>query len=168
MSTTERVRPDAARPGTAPPAPLATVDERRDAYPAAVKRPNPALWLYYQYEGKLPETYRDWVLHDATCTTWLLRVVLRGLVQILPFVAILLGMLIHFGGALVPALGAGLLGVLVVVRTALTSSVESVDGRLAAYGFPAVRARQTAEAAERYRPTWRREQSDHDAAPAGR
>lgn len=127
-----------------------------------MKRPNPALWLYYQYGGKLPDAYRDWVLHDATCSTWLLRVVVRGLVQVLPFAGILLGALVFFGGALVPALGAGLLGVLVVVRIALTSSVESVDGRLVAYGFPAghgsaVRARQSEEAAELYRATWRRE-----------
>ena len=127
-----------------------------------MKRPNPALWLYYQYGGTLPAAYRDWVLHDATCRTWLLRVVVRGIVQVLPFAALLLGLLVAFGGALAPALGAGLLGVLVVVRIALTSSVESVDGRLVACGFPAghgaaVRARRSEEAAELYRATWRRE-----------
>ena len=127
----------------------------------ATTRPNPVLWLYYQYGGKLPETYRGWVLHDATCRTWLARVVLRGLVQIVPIAAVLFTVFLYFGGAWAPAMGAGILGLLVVVRITLTSSVESVDGRLVTYGFPpghasAVRAREDEAAAARYRATWRR------------
>lgn len=126
-----------------------------------MKRPNPALWLYYQFGGKLPDVYRDWVLHDATCRSWLARVLLRGLLQVLPIAAALFGAFLLVGGAWGPALGAGLLGLLVVARIVLTSSVESVDGRLVEYGFPpghgsAVRAREDEAAAERYRATWRR------------
>lgn len=45
------------------------------------------LWLCYQNGGTLPAAYREWVLHDGTCRTWLLRVVLRGLVQFAPVLA---------------------------------------------------------------------------------
>lgn len=127
----------------------------------ATKRPNPLLWLYYQYGGKLSETYREWVLRDATCKTWLLRVVVRGLVQIAPIAAALLILFALSGGPWPPALGAGLLGLLVVIRISLTSSVESVDGRLARHGYPpgygsAVRNQKDEAAAARYRAVWRR------------
>jgi hypothetical protein len=101
------------------------------------RRPNPVLWLYYQYGGTLPARYRDWVLHDGTCRTWWLRVVLRGLVQIAPAMAVLIlflrGLL---GGPWPLVLGSILLGVLVYMRFALTISVDSIDSRLIRYGYP--------------------------------
>lgn len=119
----------------------------------AGRRPNPILWLYYQYGGTLPAAYRDWVLHDATCRTWLLRVVLRGLMRIAPamtvLVIILRGVL---GGPWPLVLGSSLLGVLVYLRFVLTISVDSVDSRLVRYGYPAghgtTARRQAAQARE--------------------
>ncbi|MGP4016974.1 DUF5313 family protein [Saccharopolyspora sp. 5N708] len=124
------------------------------------KRPNPVRWLYYQYGGTLPQRYREWVLHDATCKTWVLRVLLRCLIQILPLGAVLFVGLGVLGGSWPIAAGALLLGILVVVRIVLTSSVDSVDARLVRYGYPpghgsAVRRQRDAEAAERYRAIWR-------------
>ncbi|MCX2730247.1 DUF5313 family protein [Saccharopolyspora sp. NFXS83] len=128
-----------------------------------IKRPNPAWWLYYQYGGTLPEPYREWVLRDATCSTWVLRVCVRGMLHVLPLVALMFGGLYWAGGSWPIALGSVLLGVLVVLRIVLTSSVESVDARLSRHGFPpghasAVRNRMDAEAAARYRAVWRGEQ----------
>jgi len=126
----------------------------------AITRPNPAWWLYYQYGGTLPERYREWVLHDATCSTWVLRVCLRGLLHIAPLAALLLAGLVWAGGSWPLAAGSVLLGLLVVLRIVLTGSVETVDARLNRHGFPpghgsAVRSRMDAEAAERYRKAWR-------------
>ncbi|MER7084064.1 DUF5313 family protein [Saccharopolyspora kobensis] len=126
-----------------------------------VKRPGPARWLYYQFGGRLPERYRDWVLHDATCRTWVLRVLIRGLIQIAPLGALLFVALGVLGGAWPIAAGALLLGLLVVARIVLTNSVDSVNSRLVDYGFPpghgtAVRRQRDADAAERYEAVWRR------------
>jgi uncharacterized membrane protein AbrB (regulator of aidB expression) len=101
-------------------------------------RPNPVLWLYYQYGGTLPARYRDWVLHDTTCRTWWLRVVLRALVQFSPAVAVLVIILRGLlGGPWPLVLGSILLGVLVYLRFTLTISVDSIDSRLVRYGYPA-------------------------------
>ena len=103
----------------------------------ARKRPNPLLWLYYQYGGTLPASYREWVLHDATSRTWFLRVVLRAFVQLAPIMAILVIILRGvFGGPWLLVLGSILLGVLVFLRIALTLAVQNVDSRLTRYGYP--------------------------------
>ncbi|WP_017974570.1 DUF5313 family protein [Actinopolyspora halophila] len=101
----------------------------------AIDRPGPVRWLYYQYSGRLPEQYRSWVLHDATCRSWMLRVLVRGLVRILPIAALLFFLLGYFGGSWSLAAGSLLLGVLVVVRIALTGSTESVDARTVRHGY---------------------------------
>ncbi|GAA4616414.1 DUF5313 family protein [Saccharopolyspora hordei] len=128
----------------------------------SVKRPGPVRWLSYQFGGRLPEQYRDWVLHDATCRTWVLRVVVRGLVQVAPLGIVLFAALGLLGGAWPIAAGALLLGLLVVVRIVLTNSVDSVDARLVRYGFPpghgsAVRRQRDADAAARYAAVWRQQ-----------
>lgn len=128
----------------------------------SVKRPGPAWWLHYQFGGRLPGRYRDWVLHDATCRTWVLRVLVRGLIQIAPLGAVLFVALGVLGGAWPIAAGALLLGLLVVARIVLTNSVDSVNSRLVHYGFPpghgsAVRRQRDADAAERYKAVWRQQ-----------
>jgi hypothetical protein len=103
----------------------------------ARKRPNPVLWLYYQYGGTLPARYRDWVLHDGTCRTWWLRVVLRGLVQFAPVIAVLVIVLrVLLGGPWGLVLGSILLGILVYLRFTLTVSVDSINSRLFRLGYP--------------------------------
>ena len=104
----------------------------------ARKRPNPVLWLYYQYGGTLPVRYREWVLRDATCRSWFLRVVVRALVQAAPVMAVLVIFLRGvLGGPWALVLGSILLGVLVYLRFAMTLGVDSVDSRLARHGYPA-------------------------------
>lgn len=131
----------------------------------AIRRPPPWWWVYYQYGGRLPDRYREWVLHDGTCRTWLARVVLRGLVMVAPVViALFLGFGL-LGGSWYLALGAVALGVLVSARYALSYSVESVDSRLARHGYPlgygtatrqAAHQREAAADAARYQAAWRK------------
>jgi hypothetical protein len=133
-----------------------------------VKRPNPVRWLCFQYGVRLPARYRDWVLHDATCRTWLPRVLVRTLIQLTPAFVVLLVVLPLIGGAWPIALGAILLGVLVSLRLTLANAAESVDGRLVRYEFPpghGTEARKQANAAAnadeeaRYRDKWQRPES---------
>jgi hypothetical protein len=131
----------------------------------AIRRPNPVLWVYYQYRSKLPMEYRDWVLHDGTCRTWLLRVLVRGLVQVAPLVIIVFAGLVAFGdGSVLLAMGSVVLGILVSLRYALSYAEEGVNYRLARHGFPpghGSRVRRQAyqaahaEEAEQYRANWR-------------
>ncbi len=65
----------------------------------------------------------------------MLRVLVRGLVRILPIAALLFFLLGYFGGSWSLAAGSLLLGVLVVVRIALTGSTESVDARTVRHGY---------------------------------
>lgn len=129
-----------------------------------MRRPNPLLWLYYQYGGRLPPRYRDWVLHDATSRTWLVRVLLRTIVWLAPIFATLLAILVAVGGSWPIALGSILLGVLVALRFTVANAMESVDARLAKYGFPPGHASATrrardadkhAEEERQYRDKWR-------------
>jgi hypothetical protein len=53
------------------------------------KRPDPLHWLLYAFGRKLPPRYRTWVLHDLTTRTWAVRQMIRSLVQVLPFAAVL-------------------------------------------------------------------------------
>lgn len=54
-------------------------------------RPNPAQWLWYVFWGPLPDRCRIWVLYDATCSTWVVRHLVRILtVAVLPVTAVLL------------------------------------------------------------------------------
>ena len=128
----------------------------------AIRRPNPVQWIRYAYGGTLPAEYREWVLHDATCRTWMPRAFVRSLVQVSPLAAALLVGLGVLGGSWPLALGATLLGILVVVRITLSLAEQSVEGRLVRHGFPpghaaAVRRQADADAAARYRAVWRQE-----------
>lgn len=116
------------------------------------RRPNPLLWLYYQYGGKLPNTYREWVLHDSTARTWLLRVVLRAFLRLAPFlagVALLLRAVLNGPWPLI--LGSLLLGVLVYLRFVLTLAQDGTDSRLTRYGYPPGHGTAVRAAAEKER-----------------
>jgi len=53
-------------------------------------RPNPLQWLWYSYGGSLPARLNDWVLHDCTCGTWVLRQFVRSIVQLALPIAIVM------------------------------------------------------------------------------
>ncbi len=52
-----------------------------------VVRPSPLQWLRYVYVGSVPAKNREWVLHDATCRTWVLRHFVRYVVLVAPVLA---------------------------------------------------------------------------------
>ena len=47
-------------------------------------RPNPLLWIWYTFSGRLGPRYREWVLRDVTCRTRWLRQTVRAFVQVMP------------------------------------------------------------------------------------
>jgi hypothetical protein len=102
------------------------------------------------------------VLHDGTCRTWLVRVFVRGFVQVLPVAALLLGGFLLFGPGSWPlAVGAVVLGLLGMLRYVLSYSVESVNSRLSAYGYPP--GYGAAVRKERYRAEHADEQARYEA-----
>src|SRR5438067_135205 len=99
---------------------------------AEIVRPNPLQWLRYAFTGSLPHRYDDWVLHDASCSTWWLRHVARFLVQMAPFAAIAL--------VIVPAswpikIGVAAMGVVGTALFALGYVVEGAERRVEKAGF---------------------------------
>lgn len=58
-----------------------------------MNRPPFLLWLRYAFGAGLPPEYSQWVLHDATCSSWLLRHFARVVtVVVVPGVLLLLFM----------------------------------------------------------------------------
>lgn len=57
--------------------------------PAPLVRPGPLRLLAYTFGAGLPARHRTWVLHDVTAPTWVLRHLLRSVLQIVPFAAVL-------------------------------------------------------------------------------
>lgn len=41
------------------------------------RRPNPLLWIWYAFWGRLPARFAPWVLYDTTSITWVLRHIAR-------------------------------------------------------------------------------------------
>jgi hypothetical protein len=132
-----------------------------------VKRPNPMLWLWYAFGGKLPNRYREWVLHDATAPTWLVRHVARRLVFMAPIFGLLylfLAVALDFDVVTV-LLGFGL-GLYAGLYYALIFATNSVDVRVTRHGYPDEYASQVRKAlkkaehetkAARYDHKWRGE-----------
>ncbi len=57
---------------------------------AVPPRPGFVRWLGYAFGMGLPERYREWILHDTTGPTWIVRHIARALVQLaVPALAVL-------------------------------------------------------------------------------
>jgi len=114
---------------------------REDAgYPEVmvIQRPNPLQWLRYAFGGRLPDRYRDWVLHDTTSRTWLWRFALRVVVESLPWLIVAAAVLILFTPLPVGwVLGALALALLLSLYFTMTSADELTEARLVKHGFPA-------------------------------
>lgn len=68
--------------------------ERDDSQPGgAPARPGVLRWLWYAVSGRIPRSYRVWVLYDLTCRTWPLRQLAKLLVPLIPVVGVLLAVL---------------------------------------------------------------------------
>jgi hypothetical protein len=94
-------------------------------------RPNPLRWLWYAVGGRLPDTYREWVLYDLTRRTWVFRHFARALVQhsvwlLLLFLPIPLDLRLWM---LVAAFSVGLFFSLAFIE-------DASERRLIMHGFP--------------------------------
>jgi len=124
-------------------------------------RPGPFRWLLYAFARGLPPQYREWVLHDVTTRTWVLRHLLRAAVQLAP-VAVLLYLLMP-GSSGVRA-GAVLGGLLLGFFYSVAYMYETTENRAMKAGYARgtageVRDRRTAvvrdEQARRYAEQYR-------------
>ena len=126
------------------------------------RRPGPLRWLLYALGFGLPARYREWVLHDVTTRTWVLRHLLRTAVQLAP-VALLLYVLMP--GSPVTRGGAVLGGLLLGFFYSVAYMYETAENRAMKAGHPrgtareirdrrtsAVREDEARRYAERYRP----------------
>lgn len=95
-------------------------------------RPGVVWWLWYGLGGRLPERYREWVLHDATTRTWVLRHAARRAVVLAPLVLVWLLLPGPLGLRLALVLMATLVGFFYV----FAYIEESCEHRLAKYGYP--------------------------------
>jgi len=103
-----------------------------------MERPNPVQWTRYTFGGRLPDRYRDWVLHDTTSRHWLWRFAVRVLVETLPWLA--LGFLVLVLFTPVPVgfvLAALALALVTSLFFTVTSADELTEARLVKHGFRA-------------------------------
>ena len=103
------------------------------------RRPGPLRWLLYALGFGLPARHREWVLHDVTTRTWVLRHLLRTSVQLAP-VAVLLYLLIP-GSALARG-GAVLGGLLLGFFYSVAYMYETTENRAMKAGYPRGTARE--------------------------
>ena len=63
-----------------------TIDatDGQDLATLPVERPRPARLLWYSVGGSLPRRHSSWVLHDLTCSTWVLRHYARTFLFVVP------------------------------------------------------------------------------------
>ena len=115
----------------------------------AAQRPNPAQWVWYAWGGGLPRRLSPWVLADTTGRTWILRHLLRAVVQVAPLIAACL---------LVPPVplayrwSAALGGLAIALIFSMAFMTETIEHRAAKAGYPpGTAARIRAERAERER-----------------
>jgi undecaprenyl pyrophosphate phosphatase UppP len=102
-----------------------------------MRRPNPVQWIRYTYGGRLPDRYRQWVLHDTTSRTWLLRFVVRIIVEALPWlVAGFLVLTLLTPLPVAAAVAAAGLALLMSLYFTVTSADELSEARLVKHGYP--------------------------------
>ncbi len=105
----------------------------------ARQRPDVIRWLWYSLGGRLPERYREWILHDATTGGWRRRHVARSTVMIAPLCAVWL----LLPGPLPLRLALVLMAALVAYFYSMAYMEESIEHRLGKHGFPPGTGRRT-------------------------
>ena len=115
----------------------------------SAQRPNPVQWIWYALGGGLPRHLSPWVLADTTGRTWIVRHLLRAVVQVVPVMVLCL---------LVPPvplayrLSAALGGLFLALIFSMAFMTETIEHRATKAGFPpGTAARVRAERAERER-----------------
>lgn len=127
------------------------------------QRPNPVQWLWYALGGRLPDRYREWVLHDTTAKTWVWRHAARSTVLVGPLMLVWL----LLPGPILLRVGLVIMAGLVGYFYSFAYMEEAAENRLAKHGYPRgtgkqVRAQANAEknkaALERYNAIYRQHQ----------
>lgn len=112
------------------------------------RRPNPLQWVWYALGGGLPRDLSPWVLADTTGPSWILRHLVRAVVQMLPVVALCLLVPVPLAYRLSATVGGLFLGLLF----SMAFMTETIEHRVRKAGYPpGTAARVRAERAERRR-----------------
>jgi hypothetical protein len=94
-------------------------------------------WIEYAYGRRLPPRYHEWVLHDATARTWLLRFAVRICFEAFPWLAAAFVLLVTLTPLPVSLVITALaLSLFLGLFFTLTSADELAEVRLVKHGFP--------------------------------
>lgn len=104
-----------------------------------VARPGPVQWLRYAYTGSIDPRFNAWVLHDATCRTWVLRHAARYWAIIGPLVVVAM---LALPASLELRVLSCLTAAVSMMVFYLAYSTESVDRRVEKAGYPSGLAAQ--------------------------
>lgn len=118
------------------------LDQR--GYPTVMETPNAWQWVSYAYGRRLPDRYREWVLHNSTDRGWLWRYALLVVAQTLPWLVVAFVALTVFTplpvGWVLAAVGIALV---MSLYFTMTSADELTEARLVKHGFPPGTGKQT-------------------------
>ena len=113
------------------------------------RRPTPLQWVWYALGGGLPRELSPWVLADTTGRTWIVRHLVRAVVQVLP-VLILCVFVVPV--PLAYRLSAAVGGLLLGLFFSMAFMTETIEHRVTKAGYPpGTAARVRDERAERDR-----------------
>jgi len=111
--------------------------------------PTPFQWIWYALGGGLPRSLSPWVLADTTRRTWIVRHLLRAVVQMLPLVALCL---FAVPVPLAYRASAAVRGLVLGLTFSVAFMTETIEHRAVKAGYPPGAAAQLrAERAERER-----------------
>jgi hypothetical protein len=97
------------------------------------RRPTPLQWVWYALGGGLPRELSPWVLADTTGRTWVVRHLLRAVVQLLPVMALcVLVVPVPLAYRLSAAVGGLLLGLFF----SMAFMTETIEHRVTKAGYP--------------------------------
>jgi hypothetical protein len=113
------------------------------------QRPNPVQWVWYALGGGLPRRLSPWVLADTTGRTWIVRHLVRAVVQVLPVIVLCL---VVPPVPLAYRLSAAFGGLLLGLMFSIAFMTETIEHRVTKAGYPpGTAARRRAERQERER-----------------
>jgi hypothetical protein len=113
------------------------------------RRPTPLQWVWYALGGGLPRELSPWVLADTTGRTWIVRHLVRAVVQVLP-VLILCVFVVPV--PLAYRLSAAVGGLMLGLFFSMAFMTETIEHRVTKAGYPpGTAARVRDERAERDR-----------------
>jgi hypothetical protein len=112
-------------------------------------RPGPLHWFWYALGGGLPHRLSPWVLADTTGRTWIVRHLVRAVVQVLPVIVLCL---VVPPVPLAYRLSAAFGGLLLGLMFSIAFMTETIEHRVTKAGYPpGTAARRRAERQERER-----------------